>query len=995
MPEEVKPKLDYRQIAKLEYEKCAKSPEYFITKYVYIQMTNGGRGKFILYEFQKKLLHLLHTRDRLIILKSRQLGITTLSAAYALWLMIFRRDQSILALAPDQEKARNILDKIHFAYDELPGWLLKLAGAESVEKAKLRITLANGSKAVAASGASKSARGKTASFLVLDEAAFIENAEELWGSAQQTLSTGGSAIMLSCVVKDTLILTSSGIKKIEHFVNKDLELGGYEVPYYDIMGFDKPRVGNLFHNNGEVETKKIKTSYSEVESSLNHKFWAYKKSDKKFDWYEAKDLEVGDFLSIKKGSNLFGNNDTIKVNYTLSNKIINKFTDTVITEDLAYLFGLYISEGSVYIPKNKKGQPVGANLTISCGDDISGVFDRLGIHYHWDKKFHYTVSSKNLMELFKEVGFDLSRKAHEKIIPYRLLECSKPILIQILRGIFDGDGCSTNKVVNLVSSSEELIDQVRMLLLNLGITSCKYTKSVEYLNKYNSFKYEFKYPSHVLEMNGSKAYEFMTKVGFNLDRKQKNIKHFTKYAEKQKDIIVVPNTLNLVKRLVDLSGLTSYKLRYTYGINITNILNKTNTYPAENLTYYTVDRVYNMFSHLLTEEERIYWNKVLQPDIVWSEIKSIDYSKNLTYDFSLPDVEEDPWCHSVLYNGIVGHQTPNGDANLFYNLYTEAEMGDGEFTPVKLKWNVHPDRDQAWRDRQDKELGSRKMAMQECDAEFLSSGDTFIDSEVLNYVRENIEEPVETRGPTKSYWIWKYPHEVSNCVVIVDTSRGDGADSSAVQVLDLLTGDQIAELKEDLLPKDLARVAVAIATEYNGALLIVENTGIGQTTCSYVEDSGYQNVFYSPKGDTRDMHAYLDKYFDQNKEDMITGFTNSTKTRPLILAALQQALIDKLFRIRSKRLSAELGSFIWKNGKPQAAYGKHDDLVITIAIGHYLRDTAINYQSHGADITKTVLNNIKHSTQARNVQASIHNWQNPYEWANPHNGKIEDISWVL
>jgi hypothetical protein len=214
-------------------------------------------------------------------------------------------------------------------------------------------------------------------------------------------------------------------------------------------------------------------------------------------------------------------------------------------------------------------------------------------------------------------------------------------------------------------------------------------------------------------------------------------------------------------------------------------------------------------------------------------------------------------------------------------------------------------------------------------------------------------------------------------------------------VLDLLTGDQIAELKEDLLPKDLARVAVAIATEYNGALLIVENTGIGQTTCSYVEDSGYQNVFYSPKGDTRDMHAYLDKYFDQNKEDMITGFTNSTKTRPLILAALQQALIDKLFRIRSKRLSAELGSFIWKNGKPQAAYGKHDDLVITIAIGHYLRDTAINYQSHGADITKTVLNNIKHSTQARNVQASIHNWQNPYEWTNPHTGTIEDISWVL
>jgi phage FluMu gp28-like protein len=148
---------------------------------------------FTPYLFQEKLLYLLNKHDRTLILKSRQLGITTLTAAYALWLMLFKKDQSILALAPTQEKARNIVDKVRFAYSQLPSWL-KIA---SLEDNKLSLILENGSKIKAASGASESARGYTANVLILDEAAFIENAEDLWGSAQQTLATGGRAIVLS------------------------------------------------------------------------------------------------------------------------------------------------------------------------------------------------------------------------------------------------------------------------------------------------------------------------------------------------------------------------------------------------------------------------------------------------------------------------------------------------------------------------------------------------------------------------------------------------------------------------------------------------------------------------------------------------------------------------------------------------------------------------------------------------------------------------------
>ena len=131
--------VSLKEIIRDEYIKCAKDPVYFLKKYVFIQ-TSDGRMLFNPYVFQDKLLFLLNKHDRTIILKSRQLGITTLCAAYALWLMIFQKDQSILALAPTQEKARNIVDKVRFAYAELPSWLK----VPSSEDNKLSLILSNG-----------------------------------------------------------------------------------------------------------------------------------------------------------------------------------------------------------------------------------------------------------------------------------------------------------------------------------------------------------------------------------------------------------------------------------------------------------------------------------------------------------------------------------------------------------------------------------------------------------------------------------------------------------------------------------------------------------------------------------------------------------------------------------------------------------------------------------------------------------------------------------
>ena len=81
-----------KQIIKQEYLKCAKDPVYFMKKYCMIQHPTRGRIQFNLFTFQEKVLNLLNQNERIIILKSRQLGISTLSAGMSLWYMLFQKD---------------------------------------------------------------------------------------------------------------------------------------------------------------------------------------------------------------------------------------------------------------------------------------------------------------------------------------------------------------------------------------------------------------------------------------------------------------------------------------------------------------------------------------------------------------------------------------------------------------------------------------------------------------------------------------------------------------------------------------------------------------------------------------------------------------------------------------------------------------------------------------------------------------------------------------
>ncbi|MFN9956747.1 MAG: hypothetical protein ACK55I_26905, partial [bacterium] len=92
------------------------------------------------------------------------------------------------------------------------------------------------------------------------------------------------------------------------------------------------------------------------------------------------------------------------------------------------------------------------------------------------------------------------------------------------------------------------------------------------------------------------------------------------------------------------------------------------------------------------------------------------------------------------------------------------------------------------------------------------------------------------------------------------------------------------------------------------------------------------------------------------KEDkmssLLTVFMISQRTRPLIIARLKEYMLDNSFTIRSTRMMAELDTFIWKNGRPEALQGYNDDLIMALCIGLWVRDTALRLRLEGIEITK-------------------------------------------
>ena len=106
-------KLTKKQIIK-EVVKCGKTPLYFINNYCKIPHPGKGLIPFKTYDFQDDLIEEMTLHRFVICLKARQLGISTITAAYIAWLVLFHRDKNVLIVATKLATAANLVRKDHF-----------------------------------------------------------------------------------------------------------------------------------------------------------------------------------------------------------------------------------------------------------------------------------------------------------------------------------------------------------------------------------------------------------------------------------------------------------------------------------------------------------------------------------------------------------------------------------------------------------------------------------------------------------------------------------------------------------------------------------------------------------------------------------------------------------------------------------------------------------------------------------------------------------------
>lgn len=185
-----------KQITKAERAellKCALSPTYFINEYVWIYDAVAEAWiPFKLWQSQVGIIRVFMEFLLVIVLKARQVGLTWLALAWALWKMLFRSAATILIFSRRDDEAIDLLDyRLKGMHAHLPEWMRVQATADS----KHDWVLANGSRAKALP--TTGGDSYTASVVIVDEYDLIQDQKSLMNAVKPTIDNGGQMIVIS------------------------------------------------------------------------------------------------------------------------------------------------------------------------------------------------------------------------------------------------------------------------------------------------------------------------------------------------------------------------------------------------------------------------------------------------------------------------------------------------------------------------------------------------------------------------------------------------------------------------------------------------------------------------------------------------------------------------------------------------------------------------------------------------------------------------------
>ena len=308
-------------------------------------------------------------------------------------------------------------------------------------------------------------RGKKANLILFEEGGSFTELGAAWQIARPSVEIDGLAFgtMIvwgtggdeGCITENNLVYTSDGRQISIKDLTKSDKLIGYDNKNRTLT--EEPV--KFINIPTEKQCVKLTTNSGRtIECSIDHPIYSSNNKDYndclKFDWCNAGELNIGNYIAISKDIPYFGNNRI----------------------DNARAIGIFIGDGS-YRDKSS------VKLT-SCDEEIKNYIK--SIYPCSIIKSNYTKQGKKLEELsVKKAKYDINalginnQTKQNKRLPDIINSCDKQTISELLGGLYDTDGCVSttyskkrntySTIINLTQSSKQLLEQVLLLLQKFGI----------------------------------------------------------------------------------------------------------------------------------------------------------------------------------------------------------------------------------------------------------------------------------------------------------------------------------------------------------------------------------------------------------------------------------------------------------------------------------------------------------------------------------------------
>ncbi len=230
-----------------------------------------------------------------------------------------------------------------------------------------------------------------------------------------------------------------------------------------------------------------------------------------------------------------------------------------------------------------------------------------------------------------------------------------------------------------------------------------------------------------------------------------------------------------------------------------------------------------------------------------------------------------------------------------------------------------------------------------CLGEWGVYGKTIFSATIISLWLQSIQDPIATGHFAYDYdglsidnirWIddengyiklYYSPQNDHPYVIGCDTA-GEGSDYFTAQVLDNTNGEQVAVLRQGFDEDVFAKQLYCLGRYYNEALIGIE-ANFTTYPIRELERLGYTKQYIRETEDNfthKVKHAY--------------GFKTTALTRPIILADLVRIVREDCGLINDRMTLEEMLTFVRnEKGRAEAQSGAHDDLIMALAIAHYIR----------------------------------------------------------